>query len=58
MAYVCTLCGEPEKKCKCLRFCTLCKSDHGVRLCQDGCYYCADCREICEYTADEQWENE
>lgn len=58
MAYVCTVCGMTEKKCQCLKFCSLCNSDYGVRLCQDGAYYCRDCREICEYTAEETTETD
>lgn len=55
MAYICTVCGETEQNCKCPRFCTLCNVEYGVRLCEDGCYYCADCREICGYTAEETY---
>ncbi len=58
MAYICTVCAATEDKCQCPRFCSLCKSDYQVRLCDDGCYYCADCREICGYSTDErppQW---
>ncbi len=52
MAYSCTVCGAKEEKCQCDRFCMLCRADYKVRLCEDGCYYCADCREICDYTAE------
>jgi len=55
--FVCTACGLNENKCKCERYCILCNSDHGVRLCQDGCYYCAECREICEFAASDQPED-
>ena len=54
MAYICTVCGETEEKCQCPRFCILCSADHDVRLCDDGCYYCGDCREICGYIAEER----
>ena len=53
MAFVCTSCGVKESKCKCARFCILCNSDYNVRLCQDGCYYCADCREVCEFQVED-----
>ena len=56
MEYICTLCGEPESSCKCERFCTLCRSNYDVRLCEDGCYYCPDCREACGYTAQESYQ--
>ena len=52
MPYACTVCGEPEKECQCPRFCTLCKADYDVRLCEDGCYYCLDCREVCGFMAE------
>ena len=32
----------------------LCYSDSEVRLCDDGCYYCGDCREICGFIAEER----
>ena len=54
MSYACTVCGSTEEECKCLRFCTLCNSDFEVRLCEDGCYYCRDCREVCGFIAEEQ----
>ena len=50
IVYVCTACGLTEDKCKCEKFCILCRSDSNVRLCQDGCYYCRDCREICDFS--------
>ena len=48
--YYCTSCGLGEDKCKCERFCILCSSEDDARLCQDGCYYCRECREVCEFT--------
>ena len=51
--YICTACNLPEQKCQCEKFCILCRSDSNVRLCQDGCYYCRDCREVCEFSVDE-----
>jgi len=55
MAYACTVCGLPEDRCQCPRFCMLCKSDYNVRLCEDGCFYCYDCREICGFTAEARY---
>jgi len=54
MAYICTVCGCEEAKCQCPKFCIYCNRDETVRLCSDGCYYCADCREICGLTAEER----
>ena len=34
----------------------LCKAESGVRLCEDGCFYCADCREICGYAAEQRFD--
>jgi len=51
--YFCSACNMREVKCQCEKYCILCKSDEHVRLCQDGCYYCRDCREICEFSVDE-----
>ena len=45
----CIACELPEKECTCNRYCALCLSDYNVRLCEDGQYYCADCREACDY---------
>lgn len=53
--YVCTVCGVIEDECKCPRFCILCKSDMNVRLCEDGCFYCGDCREVCGYSVEEKY---
>ena len=50
----CVACDLPEERCTCDRYCVLCGSDHGVRLCEDGQYYCVDCREVCDYKAQEQ----
>ncbi len=50
MAYICTICGKPEKECLCIKYCTICKSEHDPRLCNDGCYYCMECREACDLT--------
>jgi hypothetical protein len=46
-------CDKPEEGCHCERFCCLCQAMHNVRLCQDGNYYCIDCREACDFQAQE-----
>ncbi|MFQ5662213.1 MAG: hypothetical protein ACE5HL_00070 [Terriglobia bacterium] len=33
----------------CEKYCSLCQNQEGVRLVGDGLYYCADCREVCDY---------
>lgn len=45
---VCTQCEKPESKCTCEKYCCFCQSQHNVRLCVDGLYYCPDCREACD----------
>lgn len=52
--FLCTACNATEVKCQCGKYCILCRSDIQVRLCQDGCYYCRDCREVCEFSVDEK----
>ena len=47
--FQCYVCGQPEERCSCEKYCTLCHSDYGVRLTEDGQYYCVDCREACDY---------
>jgi hypothetical protein len=47
---LCRQCDKPEFQCICDRYCTICKSMEGVRLCMDGLYYCPDCREACDVT--------
>lgn len=47
--FSCAICDKPEAECKCDRYCTLCHSPFGVRLCEDGLFYCPDCREACDY---------
>ncbi len=49
--YRCMVCDETEDRCKCDRYCSLCLGEYKVRLCQDGQYYCIDCREACDYQA-------
>ncbi len=45
----CADCDEVEERCKCDKFCYICQGEHEVRLVQDGCYYCLECREACDY---------
>jgi hypothetical protein len=45
----CANCGHLEENCQCDRFCALCQSDYSVRLCEDGYYYCHECRDACDY---------
>ena len=45
----CIVCEQLEEQCTCQRYCAFCYSDYRVRLCEDGQYYCADCREACDY---------
>lgn len=49
--FICLLCEKEESACKCDKFCGLCQSEYNVRLCQDGMYYCLDCREACDFQA-------
>jgi len=49
--YTCGICEQPERRCECEKFCWLCQSQHDVRLCEDGQYYCPPCREACELQA-------
>ena len=48
-AFLCIACGRPEDKCACDRYCALCYSAYGLRLCEDGQYYCPDCRNVCDF---------
>jgi hypothetical protein len=45
---VCSQCDKPETKCTCEKYCSFCQSQEHVRLCEDGRYYCPDCREACD----------
>jgi sulfur transfer complex TusBCD TusB component (DsrH family) len=47
----CLQCELEEEQCTCDKYCALCMTDSDVRLCQDGVFYCRDCREACDYTA-------
>jgi len=45
----CYICRETEEHCKCDKYCAFCHAEYAVRLTEDGQYYCADCREACDY---------
>ena len=49
--FICVICDKDESKCNCDKYCVLCHGAHNVRLCQDGQYYCIDCREACDFQA-------
>jgi sulfur transfer complex TusBCD TusB component (DsrH family) len=49
--YRCLQCERREQECTCERYCALCQSEDGVRLCEDGNYYCLPCRESMDYQA-------
>ena len=48
MATLCSICEKSERECTCDRNCCICVGQHSVRLCDDGLYYCPDCREACQ----------
>lgn len=52
--FLCYVCDKPEKECTCLKYCALCHTDYSLRLTEDGQFYCADCREACDYKTQEQ----
>lgn len=45
---LCAQCDKREPECTCERYCCICQSQYGIRLCMDGQYYCPDCREACD----------
>ena len=45
---VCSQCDKTESQCACEKYCAFCQSMENIRLCDDGMYYCPDCREACE----------
>jgi hypothetical protein len=49
--YRCLQCERDESKCICEKYCSLCMGGFDVRLVQDGMYYCRDCREACDFSA-------
>lgn len=50
--FKCMVCELEESRCFCDKYCSLCHGFHNVRLCQDGAYYCLDCREVCDFQAE------
>jgi len=54
---VCMQCEKQEHHCKCDRYCCLCQSQFGIRLCADGQYYCPDCREACDVRVVESYDH-
>ena len=49
--FKCMVCELEENRCQCDRYCGMCQGGHDVRLCQDGLYYCLECREACDLHA-------
>ncbi len=49
--FKCAVCEKDEEHCDCDKYCCLCQGFHNVRLCQDGQWYCLDCREACDLQA-------
>ena len=47
----CIVCDKEEAQCRCDKYCGLCQGEHDVRLCEDGTYYCRECREACDFQA-------
>jgi hypothetical protein len=45
----CSQCEQIEERCECEKYCVFCQSQLAVRLCEDGLWYCAACREACDY---------
>jgi len=45
---VCAVCDKPEHECDCARYCIICHGQWQIRLCNDGLFYCQDCREACD----------
>ncbi len=45
---VCAQCDKTESQCTCEKYCSFCQSMESIRLCDDGMYYCPDCREACD----------
>ena len=46
---LCAQCEQVERNCSCDKFCVLCQSELGIRLCTDGLMYCEACRTACDY---------
>ncbi len=50
-AFKCAVCELEEERCTCDKYCCLCMGFNNVRLCQDGQWYCLECREACDLQA-------
>ena len=50
----CAICDLPESRCICEKYCNLCQSEHQVRLCHDGQWYCLECREACDLSPEKE----
>lgn len=50
--FLCYQCEKEETRCDCNKYCYLCEGNSDVRLCEDGLYYCKDCRQGCGYKAE------
>jgi len=51
LRYHCRQCEREEEHCECERYCCLCFGGDNIRLCEDGSYYCLNCREACDFMA-------
>ncbi len=51
--YRCLICEQEESRCTCdvRNYCALCQGEDDPRLCEDGQYYCRNCREACDLQA-------
>lgn len=49
----CNQCEQSEERCECEKYCVFCQAQLDVRLWEDGLYYCAACREACDYKVKE-----
>jgi hypothetical protein len=45
----CAVCDAVEERCACEKYCYICQGENEIRLVADGCYYCLECREACDY---------
>ena len=45
----CMVCEPVEENCDCHKYCGICQGSNQVRLCEDGQYYCLECREVCDF---------
>jgi hypothetical protein len=52
--YRCLQCEKEEARCDCDKYCGFCEGYSDVRLCADGIYYCKDCRDSCNYKAEDE----